>query len=747
MFKPKLSIPVFILIILTIGIAFAQLDTPSEKPIISPRKPAISSDGKMIAFVYQGDIWTVPSSGGHAVRLTDNVEQDTIPIFSPDGQWIAFSSLRTGNYDAFIVPTEGGTPRQMTFHGSDERATDWSPDGKRIIFSAYRDVPDLAMYEIDVNTLRTYVVGTEFKGATYASYSLDGKNVTYQKYGFPWIRPRYRGSASAQIWTIARETGKRHEVTKTDGQHLWPKFLPDGRTIISVATGQATPTKANFFEKPTKNVDNAARTPNLWAFDLNGRGRQITKFVGDSVKWPSVARQTGDIVFEYYDSIYLLKKGAKEPVKLAIFAATDDKENSLHRETVTEGVEEAEPSSDGKTILFRVNSDLWTVPVEKSKKRNPDDATRLTDNAGWDGDFNWTKDGKKIFFVSDREGPLSLFEMNPETQEVKLRFKASGDVFNPQITPDDKKVAFWVCDEGLYMMPIEGGTAVKVLDIPGTGSWQGMQTEFTFSPDMKWVAYINTAANNIADVWISPVKGGAAVNITRLKTNHSQVKWSPDGKYLFFQGDRQGFGLYVVPLKREPAVVADLEMKLDMPKDNAAVKVDIDFEDINLRIRKHNGLNPSGDLNILSDGTIIYINNGDVWSLTFDGKDSKRRTTRGDISLMRVLPDGKRAMLIAGRKMWMMDLDKYNLSEVKFVANWQVDARLELKAAFAQYWSGINRWYYDANFHGRDWAAIRAHYEPLLEGVSTRNEFADLLNMMMGEIDSSHAEVHPRPGG
>jgi Periplasmic protease len=49
--------------------------------------------------------------------------------------------------------------------------------------------------------------------------------------------------------------------------------------------------------------------------------------------------------------------------------------------------------------------------------------------------------------------------------------------------------------------------------------------------------------------------------------------------------------------------------------------------------------------------------------------------------------------------------------------------------------------------HGRDWVAIRQRYEPLLEGVETREEFALVLQMMVGELEASHSEVSPSPSG
>jgi tricorn protease len=57
------------------------------------------------------------------------------PRFSPDGNSIAFSSNRDGNYDVFVIPVTGGKPKQLTFHTADDNVVGWTPDGKKVIFS------------------------------------------------------------------------------------------------------------------------------------------------------------------------------------------------------------------------------------------------------------------------------------------------------------------------------------------------------------------------------------------------------------------------------------------------------------------------------------------------------------------------------------------------------------------------------------------------------------------------------------
>ena len=87
----------------------------SQQPIRFARSPDISPDGKLVAFSYLGDIWTVEAIGGIAKPVTMHEAHDYSPIFSPDGSKIAFSSNRYGSYDIFTVPILGGKPKRLTF--------------------------------------------------------------------------------------------------------------------------------------------------------------------------------------------------------------------------------------------------------------------------------------------------------------------------------------------------------------------------------------------------------------------------------------------------------------------------------------------------------------------------------------------------------------------------------------------------------------------------------------------------------
>src|SRR5713101_7529886 len=91
------------------GFAFAASD---EAPLLS-HAPTLSRT--QIAFSYGGYLWSVPREGGEARHLTTGGHEG-LPVFSPEGNWIAFTGEYDGNFDVFVIPAEGGEPRRLTWH-------------------------------------------------------------------------------------------------------------------------------------------------------------------------------------------------------------------------------------------------------------------------------------------------------------------------------------------------------------------------------------------------------------------------------------------------------------------------------------------------------------------------------------------------------------------------------------------------------------------------------------------------------
>src|SRR5258705_4534369 len=94
------------------------------------RYPDVSAT--QIAFVYGGDIWIAPKTGGTANRITSSTGEESYPRFSPDGKTLAFSATYDGNTDVYTMPVGGGVPIRLTLNASPDRVIDWHPYGKRI---------------------------------------------------------------------------------------------------------------------------------------------------------------------------------------------------------------------------------------------------------------------------------------------------------------------------------------------------------------------------------------------------------------------------------------------------------------------------------------------------------------------------------------------------------------------------------------------------------------------------------------
>ena len=100
--------------------------------------PAWSPKGDKIAFMANGEIFTINIDGTQPTRLTHNHAADANPQWSPDGTQIVFTSDRTGNMDIFIMDADGGRQRPIITHAAFDAGPSWAPDNRHIVFSSDR---------------------------------------------------------------------------------------------------------------------------------------------------------------------------------------------------------------------------------------------------------------------------------------------------------------------------------------------------------------------------------------------------------------------------------------------------------------------------------------------------------------------------------------------------------------------------------------------------------------------------------
>src|SRR5882724_4805836 len=114
--------------------ALADPDTTDTKLL---SQPAVSKTH--VAFIYAEDLWVADLDGKNPRRLTSDLGVESLPVFAPDGQIIAFSAQYDGNTDVYTIPLTGGSPKRITFHPGNDLVRGFTPDGK-ILFNSNRNV-------------------------------------------------------------------------------------------------------------------------------------------------------------------------------------------------------------------------------------------------------------------------------------------------------------------------------------------------------------------------------------------------------------------------------------------------------------------------------------------------------------------------------------------------------------------------------------------------------------------------------
>jgi Tol biopolymer transport system component len=111
-----------------------RLNQLTEDP--TDTEPAFSPDGRTVAFVRAGDVYSVRPDGSGQRRLTSGSELDSAPLVSPDGRFVVFERRASEGAaaDLYKVGAKGGGTRALTSGEADDHDADFSPDGRALVF-------------------------------------------------------------------------------------------------------------------------------------------------------------------------------------------------------------------------------------------------------------------------------------------------------------------------------------------------------------------------------------------------------------------------------------------------------------------------------------------------------------------------------------------------------------------------------------------------------------------------------------
>ena len=748
------------------------------------RYPDVSAT--QIAFVYAGDIWLVPKTGGTAQRLSSPRGEEVFPRFSPDGSQIAFSGNYDGNLDVYVISAGGGLPRRVTHHGASDRILGWYPDGTNLLYAtSMTSQKDRFNQLYKVPSTGGLPVQLPVPYGEFGAISPDGRILAYTPISVDFRTwKRYRGGMNPDIWFFNLEKGTARNITHDDANDSMPMW--HSHTLY-------------FLSDRDEN-----KRDNIWAYDLRKeKFRQVTFFTEFDVHFPSIGPT--DLVFENGGHLYLLDLITEKYQEVEIKVVTDRATLKPRLENVSNWIHGVDVSPSGKRAAIEARGEIFTLPAEHGIVRN------LTRDAGVAHRYpTWSPDGKWIAYFSDRSGEyeLTIRLADGSGEETVLTKLGSGYRYRPCWSPDSKKLVFIDQAMKIHLHDLDRKQTIQIDQETHRYHADLDHTTFGWSADSRWLAYAGDQDNLQTAIILYDSRDAKRHQVTSGYYDEDKPVFDPDGKYLFFRSGRtfepvyseldptwiypNSQNLVAVPLRKDVASPLaprnddegdkdkdkkdksdggkkdsapdankkdespDKEKKPGDKNDEKAEKkevkppkpVEIDLDDFEQRLVV---LPPKAgrydDLAAVS-GKLLYrrlprSGSGDEKSpvIYYDLEKREEKT---------ILDDADQAVLAAkGEKMLVRKKTDYAIIEVK--EGQKLDKKLatgsletlidpvaEWRQIFNDAWRLERDYFYDPGMHGVAWNVMKQRYGALLKDAITRWDVNYVIGELISELNASH---------
>lgn len=228
--------------------------------------PSVSPDGKWIAFSTlrhspNPDVYIKQVHGFTATRLTSDPASEIQPSFSPQGDKVAYASNRSGSWDIWVIGVDGSTPVRLTTGVSNDIHPSWSPDGSHIVYCSLGTRShqwELWIVNVANPSMKKWI--------GYGLFPEWSPNPKVSKIAFQ--QSRYRGGQWFSIWTVDFIEGEAKFptiiATSVDYACVCPSWSPDGTQLAYSTIGR------NLYEKSESPVPESSGE-DIWIVDLDGR--------------------------------------------------------------------------------------------------------------------------------------------------------------------------------------------------------------------------------------------------------------------------------------------------------------------------------------------------------------------------------------------------------------------------------------------------------------------------------------------
>ncbi len=468
------------------------------------RDPAVR--GETVIFTSEGDLWSVNLGGGTAHRLTSSPGMERMATIAPDGQTVAFSANYEGPDETYTMPVSGGLPQRRTWDG-DAAPAGWTPDGRLIVSTErYSTLPDPKLVLVGSHGEREMLPLATGSEAVYAG---DGRTLIFTRLGKQWSNTkRYKGGWNQSLWRF-------------DGQ---------GEAVPLTADYAGTSHDPMIWNDRVYFLTDRTGVMNVYSMDMQGHDvRQESHQKTFDIESASVS--DGHLVYACGAELWSLdlKTSHEQIIPIALQSDFDQLREHWVKKPASY-LTAVHIAPDGSSAVFTARGEVFTLPAKSGRvvKVAGDSAVRYRE-------ARFLPDGKSILTLSTQTSETEFWKYpaNGEGKPEQWTHNANVLRWDGMPSPNGRWLAHHDKDQRLWIFDTRTRSDKQIAQ-----SMTGDFSDLSWSPDSRWLAYDEPAADGFSQIKILNVGTGAMQALTSDRYNSMSPVWSADGKWMYFLSDR-----------------------------------------------------------------------------------------------------------------------------------------------------------------------------------------------------------------